>query len=326
MFHKAKYSKKPEKKAGNPFVFLIPVTIVLILAVVLVLIFGDWVAPADKPQDTSSVTQPTVSSMAATDPTQDTEPTTATTENTEPVQQIIIDTAVCPLVFPGEFSDYMSHAEVVDDGAVVEFFYMVKDEIRLELFQIIFSAKPSDNDIGLIKEETGNLYISVSASNLDDQMFDDEQSRDLYHNLMACVDVVLDSIRADARFSKKSEVDINIVDTKLDYWDVALPEHMSWEETHEGGSYLVTFYGEVNGQKYKLYSAAIGDNRLTSVLGSYIISSQIKPVSVESYDLPDTDGWDEAAVTELYTMMSTINDLIQAIMSDEAFSAEIDEG
>ena len=322
MFRKGKYSKESEKKGGNCLVFLIPVSIVLILAAVLVWVFWDGISPAAKPQGTTSGTQSTENTAAATDPAADTEPTTAVTENTEPAQLIIIDTAVCPLEFPGEFIDYMSHAEVVDDGTVVEFFYMVKEQLQVELFRIVFSTEPSEYDIGLIKAEEGNLYISVSASNLDDLAFDDEQSRDLYHNLMACVDVVLDSIRADARFSKKNEVNINIVDTKLDYWDVALPENMSWEESHENGSYLVTFYGQVNGQKYKLYAAAMGETRLASVLGSY----QSKPVSVESYDLPDTDGWDEAAVTELYTMMSTINDLIQTIMSDEAFHAEIDEG
>jgi hypothetical protein len=107
---------------------------------------------------------------------------------------------------------------------------------------------------------------------------------------------------------------------------VALPENMTWEEVNQDGSYVVTFYGTVNGEMYKLYAAAIGEPRLSSVLGAYELDSQKLAVSVESYDLPDTDGWNDAAVTELYTMMSTINNLIQAIMSDAAFSAEIDQG
>ena len=46
-------------------------------------------------------------------------------------------------------------------------------------------------------------------------------------------------------------------------------------------------------------------------------------VSVESEELPPTDGWSDGSVLELYKMMESINDVIQTIMGSEGFSEQV---
>lgn len=240
-------------------------------------------------------------------------------------ERIAIETAVCQLQFPEMYSECLRHTEVTQDGVIMEVFSMAKEETDWELFRIYFSTEESENDIGFLRNETGNQYVTLTVCEHSDDEFADAESREEYYAMMGSLDVVLASIRNNSNFSQKGEVEINVVDATLDYWNISVPDNMEWEETSENGRYLVTFYGNVNGEKIKLYVVAVGTPELKSVLGGYSMEGTVKPVSVESYDLPVTDNWTEEAITELYTMMATINDVIKVIMSSEDFSAELPE-
>ena len=236
---------------------------------------------------------------------------------------VVIETAVCPLQFPAMYSELLNHVEVVEDDTVMEIFYMVQGDRELELFRIYFSSKETDNDLGFLKTENGNRYITLSICDRSDEEFDDSEIREQYYAMMGSIDTVLASIQNNGSFSKKGEVEMDLADVSLKHWNISIPGNMEWEEASQDGNYHVTFYGNVNGEKLKLYEVSVGEPELKSVLGIYTIDGVSKLVSVENSELPVTDGWTEKAVTELYTMMATINDVINVIMSSENFSAEM---
>lgn len=236
---------------------------------------------------------------------------------------MVIDTTVCQLHFPISYGDYMSHREVIQDHVVLEVFYMVYEEIQMELFRIQFDSQETDHDIGLIETESGNLYVTVSVCEYAEDDFENQETYELYQSIIGCIDTVLGSIQTDSRFSKKDEIQVNVSDNTLRYWSIELPENMVWEEMEGEESYRVAFFGNIKNQKIKLYEVAIGGSELSSHLGYYKIESQYSPVSIESFDLPSTEGWNEGEITELYIMMETINSVISAIVADENYSTEI---
>lgn len=317
MESKRKNSNKPEKKTLWLIVIL---AVFLLVGVAAMRLGGKDDRLGQALEITGTQTNATVSETIGNQE----ETVSAIEEVSE--EFITVETAVCPLQFPAMYSELLHHMEVIQDDTIMEVFSMVQGETELELFRIYFSSEKTENDIGFIKTERGNKYITLSVCERSDEEFADAETREQYYSMMGSVDVVLSSIQNNSSFSKKGRVEINIVDINLDYWSISVPDNMEWEEVSQDGSYFVTFYGNVNGEKIKLYAISVGEPELKSVLGNYTIDGIAKSVSVESYDLPVTDGWTEEAITELYTMMSTINDVIQVIMSSENFSAELPEG
>lgn len=246
-------------------------------------------------------------------------------ESTEATEVMTIDTQVCPLTFPLSYSDNMKHAEVIQDNVVMEVFYLVYEETQMELFRIQFDPQETDHDMGVMKTDSGDLYITVSVCDYPEDALENQDVRELYQSMMGCVDTVLTSIQNDSRFSKKENVQIRVYDNDLRYWSISLPENMEWEETAGEENYRVTFYGNIKDIKIKLYEVAIGGSELSSSLGYYKIDGSYKPVSIGSFDLPATDGWSEGEITELFTMMETINAVIQTIASDANYAADMPE-
>ena len=237
----------------------------------------------------------------------------------------VIKTEIIDFIVPASVSDCMKHVEVVQDGVIMEVFYAVHEDLEKEAFRILFSKKESKDDIGAFKMEDEYLYVTVSANSYMDDDFEDDIMVEKYYTVVSSLSDVLNSLQADGRFCEKDEIEMEKVNHSLEYWNIVLPAQMQWEESTENG-YAATFYFARGGERIALYSIRIGERVLKSEIGFYYLDDKWQRISMESYALPDTDGWSEGEITELYTMMSSINDVLQAIMSSENFSEEVSNG
>lgn len=243
-------------------------------------------------------------------------------EATEETNDVVIKTSVCDISIPAEFEESLYYVETVQNDNVMEVFYANHDEVELEAFRILFSTDESENDIGVMKTENGEYYVSVAVSEYYEEDFADETVKEKYYAAMSALNAVLESVQMNENFGEKADVEIKKVNNELQYWDVTLSANMEWEENTENG-YLVTFYGNVNGERIMLYAVSMGETVLANQVGYYNMGNDWTAVTMESYDLPSTDGWTESAETELYTMMSSINAVLDSIMSSENFSEEL---
>lgn len=282
-------------------------------------------APATTPGTTEvSATAPSQVQTSPTETTVVTQPTEQT-QPTEPHTSDFININTCygPLTFPNTYSFYLNHQEVTEGDTVTEYFYMVYQDTQIDLFRIEFGADMDGTLMGAFSTENGEIPIYVSVHNHNDTDFTDPDAYIVYCGLMEGLDFLISSIWDHPQFTDLKDIHIQEQEKEVTYWYFSLPENMELEESQQNGYYLATFYGIVNGVKYKLYSLAVGDPALDSVLGMYTIDGVSRLVSVENYELPDMDGWTDRDMGELYTMMGSINNVIQTIMASEGFSAEI---
>lgn len=246
-----------------------------------------------------------------------------TTAATKPaIACATIETAYLPVQFPEQYMENMEHREVTEGEAAMEIFTLTKEDTQLELFRIYFGDVQTGNPVGVLNMDGREIPVTLSVCEYRDDIFTDAETRDLYYDMMDGLNTVLSSIQNDSRFSNEEKIIVEKTDNQLSYWKVSLPQNMEWEELEAGENYVVTFYGNVNGEKVKLYAIAMGDTPLKNVLGTYMVDGAAKTVSVESYELPEVESWPQSSVTELYKMMETINDVIQTIMTSENFSDE----
>lgn len=255
------------------------------------------------------------------EPSDASEPTVEETAESEKT----IETAYLPVQISGEYVQNLEHRRVTEDSRAMEIFTMVKDNTEVELFRIYFDEEETGSYLGSLEVDGEEIPVTLEVPEYSDEMFADEESRTVYYELMDTLNGVVETIQQDDRFSSNEKIPVQTEETQLSYWNFTLPAGMEQEESTEAGNYLATFYGNVNGSRYKLYSVALGEVTLRTVLGTYSVNGVPCTVSVESEELPVTDGWPDNAVLELYKMMESINDVIQTIMQSEGFSNQTPE-
>lgn len=261
------------------------------------------------------------------DKNQDIEESSATKDgqeanNTQRDGLIKIETKYGTLLFPEKYSEYLKQKEVAESAVTTEIFSMVYDDMETELFRVYFGGEQIGDAIGALTTDSGEILIYISVCEYDEYYFD-EESYEIYSVLMEGLDTVISSIWNHPQFTDLKKVEIKEEERELSYWNFSLPENMELEETEESGYYLARFYGTVNNQKYELYSLAVGEPTLETVLGVYEVDGAPVLISVESYDLPNMENWEERHMGQIYTMMGSINTVIQTVMSSEGFSEEI---
>ena len=232
-------------------------------------------------------------------------------------EEINISTTNGTLKFPKQFSQNLKHQEVCEDDQTTEIFSMLTTECEVELYRVTFGKCDSGELMGYLND----IPVMLSIYIYDDVLFPDEETKQLYFSMMESINTVLDSIYATPGFymdptqsvAQKSEMEMT-------YWTVSLPDTMEWEELDKDGTYQAIFYGNVAGERIKLYSIYIGKSDAPTVLGTMTIDGVKKSVAVENYDINSADDWTEADCLQAGYMMDTINDVIQAIMSNSEFS------
>ena len=248
------------------------------------------------------------------------EPLRAPTENTDTL--VTIETAYGTLSFPEELVGNIRCIEVDEGSIAMNVFYMVTAEGEKELYRIHYADDQVGTLMGYLTTDKGEISVSYSVCEYQDQDFANDEERRLYHSMMDAFSVILNSIYADSRFRETKTVEpVNNSEIKLRYWNVTLPENVRYSETEENGNYQVDFYGEVSGERIRLYRISLGESETGNVLGWYNVEGVRKPVMIQTYDLTAYELWPEEDYAAVCRMMDTINNVILAITQSEQFSA-----
>ena len=230
-----------------------------------------------------------------------------------------IQTAHMVLEFPAEYAENLKHEEHIGSERTEEVFYMVHRGVSIELFRICFGDQTAGTPVGYLHMESGAVPVTVQVG--DGPMDMDDETENLYFGMMEGMNKVLDCVYRDARFSEHLEFHPGEeTEAAMKYWTVELPESITWEESTEGDLYQVNFYGKVASTQIKLYSICIGDEGPGNPLGTMEIDGKSKTVFVKIEGLSQADMMSETERSIVYSMLDTVNDVVQQIVSSKHFS------
>jgi hypothetical protein len=228
------------------------------------------------------------------------------------------------LKFPAEYMDYLNHEELTSSGRIVEHFYMVWQDASHELFRLYFGDETMGSPVGYLHTDDGVVPITIMVMESPENM--DEETENLYYGMMKCINTVLESVYADKRYSEYSSFHAgDYVEVTMQYWSVTLPANIVCEEMTEGDVYCANFYGKVAGTRILLYTIKLSNEKVTPALGTMEIDGQIKTVSVSVEGMAQISTLSETDQDIAYSMMDTINDVIEQIVASEFFAAPSEE-
>lgn len=249
-----------------------------------------------------------------------------------------IQTTYVTLQYPKEYRKFLKHEEILDEADAEEVFSMVYQEKEVELFRLFFTQEESENAEGYLNTDHGVLCITLQPAQIDPDIFiqdpDSEESEkdtemeSLYYAMLDGMGIVLDSIKQDSQYSSLKEIAENQKqDAKILYWEIQLPTDITWEETTEGNVEQVTFFAKAGEKTIRLYTISLGEDQDQSSIGQYLADGQAKNINVTAYDLSENEVLTEEEKAVAYTLMDTVNDVIQVIQKDKNYrsSQEIEE-
>lgn len=237
----------------------------------------------------------------------------------DPDAAVEIQTAYGTLRFPEAYIDHLHHKETKEGQVTTEVFSMVLDEAEQELFHISFGDAEDDSTVGYLHTEQGLVAVSLYVAELDMEVFPDDEAREHYLQMRACVDTVLESITSDERFSEHRFSEVGTQLTELSYWSVTLPQGVVCEERIEGNVYRAVFYGMVGAERVKLYTVSVDDDRQTASIGAYQVDGVLRQIHIETEDPAQFDILPEDEKYQAYRYMDTVNDVITAITESENY-------
>lgn len=248
---------------------------------------------------------------------------TSINQSDEPTESkyIEIETPYITLKFPEEDSAALIHEEEYLGNAVVEVFYMKTAGDDLPLYRIDFGDENAGDWLGIIKTDEEEITVTYTVfSATEEELQELDQQVETYSALMNDFNVLLNCIYEDSRFSSEKANDaVEDRELELTYWSLTLPELINCSEKTADGNYQADFYIEIQGEQILLYSVYIGDEQAETFLGQYEIEGNLKTISIETYDLNDSE-WSDDERAIAYQMMDTINDVIQVICTSEQFT------
>lgn len=231
-----------------------------------------------------------------------------------------IETVYGTLAFPEELFPKLRHMEVTEGAIAMEIFYMIGQEGEKELFRIHYADAQAGTHMGYLTTDGGEIPVSYSICEYSDEDFQ-EEDRELYYGMMNAFSVIMNSIHDDPRFSEtRKQEPVAERDVKLRYWKVTLPENVQYEESQDGDTYRVEFYGEVSGERIDLFMVGLGELEAETMLGLYTVDGVQKPVMVQTGDLSVYDIWPEEERMIINQMMEALNTVVQTIVADENFA------
>lgn len=226
--------------------------------------------------------------------------------------------------FESTYLDLIQHEEVTDGDVIMEVFYMVRDNGEMDLFRICFTDQPIGTPICKVRLDDQIIPVNVVTASHVQEDFNGEEEYNTYCMLMEQVNVVVDWILTSDFVVADELQEGERTTAALQLWTVELPQSITWEESGSGNTYRVDFFGTVGDKKILLYTVSLDSAVQGNVLGTYELDSGKTPVYIQTYSLDDQgEGFDEFAYTEYATLMETINDVVQVIMSDAKFSQKV---
>ena len=234
---------------------------------------------------------------------------------------VALRTSYSTLEFPGQYADALKHAETVEDGVTTEVFSMIRGDEEIELFRICFGEAGKGTVEGYLNLDSGAIPVSVVVENSDQAEALDEEAVEQYYSMMDALNVVLDSLYRDERFSRKPAAAESETQNQLAYWSFSLPADLVCEESAEDDQYHVSFSYIFKDEKILLYTVYLGGPERGSLIGYYNADAEEKPIYLEISEAVQQDAVPEEAQSSVYAMMDTITHVVDTITSDEYFSA-----
>ena len=236
---------------------------------------------------------------------------------------IWFETPYCSLQMPAKNSEYLKNTEYSTDTGLEEVFSMEAGGNAVEIFRICFMDAAGEEKLGVLNTDQGVVPVSYTTCIFTREDFADEKSWSVYMSLMDGFSTMLDALRQDPRFSQSEpSEDMGVQTAALTYWTVELPADMSWHESTEEEQYRVVFRGKVAGAELELYAICLSAQQQTDAFGTYTVNGQDRSVVIENFELIPQEEWTEEQLAKVYTMKASINNVIEIITADPAFTAK----
>ena len=231
-----------------------------------------------------------------------------------------IKTTYGTMEFPEQFKDNLKHQEVVEGNSTAEVFSMVIGESEIEVCRIIFGNAEAGDLIGYYDAIPVTLLVHPYAgvNSLD------EEIKQIYFGMMDSVNVLVDSMRSNSHFRAGDVPNFKNDTVQMKYWKITIPETLEWEETTQGNTYKVTFYGTIGGVRISLYTICLGDAEEKDIVGIYKADGEQKSLSVKITGMDQIGKIPEADRSLAYAMMDTVNDVLTEIRQSKNFMEQQD--
>lgn len=294
-----------------------------ILGVLLACMLMFTACGSDSAEQSTETIYENVEQTVASQPT---ESEYAETESDAAELQRKIETEYVQLSYSAKYQDVLIHQEIRSDPVTIEIFSMQAKDKTMELFRIYFGDETMGIMEGYLTVEGTEIPVCYSICQYNNEEFPNEETRALYLETMNCLNEIMHSLRDNSSFSEdKATEPVNVRDAVISYWTFSLPETMEYEELEQAEQYEIRFYGNVAGERIALYTVFLGEPVGSTQLGTYELDGINRIVSVENYPMVPKETWTEESIASYYMMMSTINDVLQVIMSNENFSEQLPE-
>lgn len=245
-----------------------------------------------------------------------------------------IQTTYVTLTYPEEYGAYLKHSEMIDGVDATEVFSMVYDDVEAELFRLSFTAAEPELVEGYLNTENGLLYVSLQPATGGlatvysyDQTEGEEvyqEMESIYYAMMGTMGDVLSSLQESDQFSVAREVAESDRQTvEILYWQISLPNAISWEISSEGETQTVTFWGTVAEKQVALYTLTLGGDEAENTVGQYETEAGRKNVTLEVCGLEEQGIETEEERAMAHVLMETVNDVLQVISNDKNFYSQL---
>ena len=242
-----------------------------------------------------------------------------TTPTAGKVEFSTIDTLYGTLKIEKEYLEKIRHDEIPMDQVTMEIFYMIQEEEEWELFRLYYGDTTKGNLIGKVLVDGQEIPVSVALNEKSADAYLREEALLDYYVLMEQINVVLDSVRSAENFiplGAQIDAESPREIAQLKYWNVELPDCISWQESDSEGTYRVDFYGVAGDQNIRLYTISMGDKADGNILCMYEMDGEEIPVHIITYPLKDQiSQMTQYLESEYATQMDSIDVLVQAITS-----------
>lgn len=140
-------------------------------------------------------------------------------------------------------------------------------------------------------------------------------------DMQATAEVMTEAAETQTLLPIQTETPVRTRTAELQYWNVALPEDMTWQEFTDGENYRVEFGIMLGGEHVLLYTIHVGDAAVEEVLGEFAVDGIIKTVGVNTHRLSTQMPMTSEDAASLFSArMDTLEDVIWALEQNEDFS------
>lgn len=123
--------------------------------------------------------------------------------------------------------------------------------------------------------------------------------------------------------TEHAEILENNIDIYTPFCVLSFPESKSndfrYETIEAEGVYTMRFFCNINGQEYNMYNVYFCKAEIGIYIGDIMVDDNKIQFCVESFDMPDEKNQNEEHVVAYYSMMDSINTVIQSVKSSHNF-------